>query len=313
MEQENLNKPTPEQRYHQETHCQSCGRFVGIYTRCPYCQALTQKRLSIRTFKVISVLTSTVGLVMLLFFARHVKTPEVKISELGPLSNFAHVRVVGEVETSYGVHPKWGSLGFVIAQGDDEGRKTIRVSAYSKVAKEIQARNLVPNKGDLISVEGQVRFQQNSPSLLINAHEHLTFIKRSEVKEKSFQVKNVEPDKIDKSMIGQFVTVTGSVLTTKTFDGKGIIVNLDDGKSGFPVWLPANVIDADIKLNAGDLIEATGKVETFKDILEVKVNRKNSFRIISQVTATVEDSTSSEESKDSSAETSDDDTSIEGD
>lgn len=312
MEQETLNKPTQEERYHQETHCQSCGRFVGIYTRCPYCQALTQKRLSIRAFKVISVLTSTVGLVMLLFFARHVKTPEVKIAELGPLSNFAHVRIVAEVENSYGVHPKWGSLGFVVVQGDDENRKTMRVSAYSKVAKEIEARSLVPNKGDIVSIEGQVRFQQNSPSLLINAHEHLTFIKRSEVKEKSFQVKNVEPDKIDKSMVGQFVNVTGSVLTTKRFAGKGIIVNLDDGKSGFPVWVPANVVETDIELNSGDLIEATGKVETFKDALEVKVNRKNSFKILSRVTAPSEDSTPTSSSE-TAVEDSVDDSSSEGD
>ncbi len=289
MEQEKIKTQTQEERYHQETHCQSCGRFVGIYTRCPYCQALTQKRLSIRIFKVIAVLTSTVGLVMLLFFARHVKTPEVKIADLGPLSNFAHVRVVGEVETSYGVHPKWGSLGFVLAQGDDDKRQTIRISAYSKVAREIEARKLVPNRGDVISVEGQVRFQKDSPSLLINAHEHLTYIKRNtEPQTETTTIENVEADKIDHSMIGRFINVTGSVLSTKDFSGKGIIVNLDNGKEGFPVWLPANCYDEDPKLHPGDLIEATGQVETFKEKLEVKVNRKGSFKIISRVAVTTE-------------------------
>ena len=43
-----------EKRYYEETHCPSCGRFVGTLSRCPYCQTETQKRLSIRVFKIIS-------------------------------------------------------------------------------------------------------------------------------------------------------------------------------------------------------------------------------------------------------------------
>ncbi|HOI91986.1 MAG TPA: hypothetical protein PLK28_15905 [Candidatus Rifleibacterium sp.] len=283
MEQEKPKTQTPEERYHQETHCQSCGRFVGIYTRCPYCQALTQKRLSIRVFKWVAVLTSTVGLLMLLFFARHVKTPEVKIADLGPLSNFAHVRIVGEVTQSYGVHPKWGSLGFVMTQGDAENPLTIRVSAYAKVAKEIEAKNLVPNKGDVISIEGQVRFQKDTPSLLINAHEHIAFIKRGAAPAPE-TVKDVDPDKIDNGLIGRFVNVTGSVLSTKKFP-TGTIINIDDGKSGFPIWVPADCLESDQPLRPGDLVEANGKVETFKDKLEVKVLKKGAFKVVSRVSA----------------------------
>ncbi|NCB39242.1 MAG: hypothetical protein EOM80_10760 [Erysipelotrichia bacterium] len=290
MEQEKIQTPTQEERYHNETHCPSCGRFVGIYTRCPYCQALTQKRLSIRVFKVISVVISTIGLLMLLFFARHVQTQEVKISELGPLSNFAHVRIQGVVDQSYGIHPKWGSLGFVVAQGDDTKRQTIRISAYAKVAKEIEAKNLVPNKGDIVSIEGQVRFQKDSPSLLLNASEHIAFIKRTTPEVET--VKNVEADKIDDSMLGRFVNVTGSVLTTKSF-GTGLIINLDDGASGFPVWVPKDCMEEDPQLKSGDLIEATGKVETFKDKLEIKVNRKGAFKVISRV-STASDATTTE-------------------
>ncbi len=281
MEQEKTTTQTPEERYKQETHCQSCGRFVGIYTRCPYCQALTQKRLSIRVFKVISVLTSTVGLLMLLFFARHVKTPEVKIADLGPLSNFAHVRIQGEVTQSYGVHPKWGSLGFVMTQGDAENPQTLRVSAYAKVAKEIEARNLVPNKGDIISIEGQVRFQKDTASLLLNAPEHIAFIKRVAAAAPE-TVKTVEPDKIENSMIGQFVNVTGSVLSTKKFP-TGVIVNIDNGEAGFPVWVPIDSLESEEPLHPGDLIEANGKVETFKDKLEIKVLKKGNFKILSRV------------------------------
>jgi DNA/RNA endonuclease YhcR with UshA esterase domain len=285
MEKENNPNLTPEEeRYQKETHCPSCGRFTGIFTRCPYCQALVDKRLSIKAFKLIAVLTSTIGLMMLLFYAQHVETPAVMIKDLGPLSNFAHVRVTGKVERSFGIHPQWGSLGFIIEQ-EEEGKEplTIRVSAYSKVAREIEKRNLVPAKGDEVSVEGQVRFQKDSPSLLINAPEHIKIVRKStNVPE---EIKNIEPDKLSHSNLNTYVCVTGSVLTTKSFPS-GMIINIDDGKSGLPVWLPKQHLEPGLTLNPGDLIEATGIVETFKDKLEVKITKENSFRVISRVSTT---------------------------
>lgn len=280
MEQEKTTNLTQEERYTKEIHCPSCGRFTGVFTRCPYCQALIDKRLSIKVFKWIAVLTSTVGLMLLLFYAKHVKTPEVKISELGPLSNFAHVRIVGTVQKSFGIHPQWGSLGFVIVQNDGKQEYTIRVSAYSKVAKNIEKLNLVPAKGDQISVEGQVRFQKDSPSLLINAPEHISFIKKSDKEPEAVTV--VEPNKLSHSNLGSYVSVTGSVLSTKSFE-TGMIVNLDDGTSGLPVWVPKKYLPDDLELHSGDLIEAIGKVETFKDKLEIKVNRTQAFKVITRV------------------------------
>ncbi|MBU1108360.1 MAG: hypothetical protein KKB51_16925 [Candidatus Riflebacteria bacterium] len=291
MEQEKTISPDHDDLYKKETHCQSCGRFVGIYTRCPYCLALTQKRLSIRVFKVIAVLVSTVGLILLLFFARTVKTPEVKIAELGPLSNFAHVRVVGEVEQSYGIHPQWGSLGFVVKQSNEASENTIRISAYSKVAKEIDANNMVPKKGDIVSVEGQVRFQKDTPSLLMNASEHIAFIKRApEIQEA--QTKTVEPNQVSIEMAGQTINTTGSVVSTKVFDGKGVIVNIDDGKGSFPVWVPDFCREDKSIINPGDLIEATGLLKIFKGKLELEVNKKGSFKVVSKVS--VSDSTEDE-------------------
>ena len=281
-EKEKTNNLTAEeQRYQKETHCPSCGRFTGIFTRCPYCQALINKRLSIKVFKLIAVLTSTVGLMMLLFYARHVKTPEIRISQLGPLSNFAHVRIQGTVERSFGIHPQWGSLGFVLSQ-QDEGKEplTIRVSAYSKVAKEIENRNLVPSKGDEISVEGQVRFQKDSPSLLINAPEHISFTRKTDKAPE--EIKTVQPDQLGHNHLNTYVCVTGSVLSTKTFE-TGMIVNVDNGTSGLPIWIPKAHLPDGLTLNPGDLIEATGKVETFKNKLEIKINRPNSFKVVSRV------------------------------
>ena len=287
MEKENKTQPTQEERYHKETHCESCGRFVGVYTRCPYCQALTQKRLSIRIFKGIAVLTSTIGLLLLLFYARHIKTPEVKIADLGPLSNFAHIRVEGIVDKSYGIHKKWKSLGFVIAQGEGENRKTIQISAYSKVAKAIEAKGLVPNKGDRVVVEGQVRFRKDTPSLLINAVEHLA-VKRSK-KAQAIQgpAKEIAPQDVNHDLLGMKVKVTGSV--TKSFTNKwGVSVMLDNGDKGLQVWIPNTYVPENLELNTGDLVEATGRVETYKKQLQIKIHNHAKFNIVSKVQAPTE-------------------------
>ncbi|MGM0599844.1 MAG: hypothetical protein ACQETH_08530 [Candidatus Rifleibacteriota bacterium] len=301
MEKEKETQTKQDERYHKETHCPSCGRFTGVYTRCPYCQALVGKRLSVRAFKVIAILTSTVGLILLLFYAKSVQTPLVKIGDLGPLSNFAHVRVQGRVDKSFGIHKKWGSLYFIISQGDEgDEEKTIRVSAYSKVAEAIEESNLVPVKGDIVSVEGQVRFSKDEPSLLINAHEHLHYIKR--VNEEPDVIKSVAPEKLAHKHLNTFVKTTGSVLSTKSFDS-GMIINLDNGKKfGLPVWIDKKYLDWNFELNPGDLISVVGKVETFKDDLEIKVLRKKAVEVISRVEIENNDTQDYSESKTGNSE-----------
>ena len=153
-----LNRDTQAERYHSETHCPSCGRFVGTETRCPYCQAETQKRLSIRIFKVISVLISTLGLAMLLFYARHVETAKVNINELTPLTNFAHVRIVGYADKD-AVMNQWGTLSFNVIQFYDkngkelfsaEGEMSFMDNYYIFGFEKDDVVNYYTNKGKLV-------------------------------------------------------------------------------------------------------------------------------------------------------------------
>ncbi|MFZ2955318.1 MAG: hypothetical protein WA705_00280 [Candidatus Ozemobacteraceae bacterium] len=274
-----LALPTGE--YKTETHCPSCGRFVGISERCPYCRALTRKRLSIRVFKVIAVLTSTIGLAILLFFAQTIKTPEVKINQLGPLSNFAHVRIIGTVDRSYGVHPQWKSLSFTVQQPDSMGEPcTIRVFAYAKTVVEIEKSNKVPMDGDQISVDGQVRFQKDSPSLLVNAPEHISIIKRAE--DAAAEKPPLEPGKVAAEHVGKIVTVKGAVGDVVGFP-RGMLIRLEDGGQGLAVWIPSKLADdLNMAIQAGDLVLASGKVKPYKDSLEIEVFTQTGFKVISK-------------------------------
>lgn len=278
MEQPPIPPLIKDEVYRQQTECPSCGRFIGVYERCPYCLALTPKRLSIRVFKVISVLTSTVGLLILLFYAQTIQTPEVKIADLGPLSNFAHVRLVGEVERSYGIHKQWKSLAFTLSQpGKDGELMTIRVSAYAKVAKEIEERNLVPADGDLVSVEGTVRFQKDSPSLLINAPEHLRIVRRA-----TAQVVEspLAPAQVTRDHLGKTVTVRGKIGRAINFP-RGTILGFEELPQGFCLWLPEGIRDALAgKVRQGDVVEGTGKVKMFKSQLELEIAHQSHLKVI---------------------------------
>ncbi|MBF0410617.1 MAG: hypothetical protein HQM10_24955 [Candidatus Riflebacteria bacterium] len=268
------------EEYRKETTCPSCGRFVGVFTRCPYCQTLTQKRISVRIFKIISVILSTVGLLLILFFARTIKTPEIQISQLGPLSNFAHVRIVGEVDKSMGIHPEWKSLSFILSQQDASGKtSTIRVSAYSKVAEEIERRGLIPKDGEKISVEGQVRFQKDNPGLLITAVEHLKILS-SKPQIKTNEVLAISPSGVGIQHLGRTVIVTGKVFDVAGYPS-GLTVRIENGSDGLIVWIPSKVADkAQAAVQIGDTIEAKGLVKKYRDTIEVEVQASEGLRIL---------------------------------
>ena len=49
----------------EEMACPKCGRFVGAATKCPYCGAKVEKRMSLVALRWAAVLLSTVGLFLL--------------------------------------------------------------------------------------------------------------------------------------------------------------------------------------------------------------------------------------------------------
>ena len=289
---ESLKKDPRAEQYHSETHCPSCGRFVGTETRCPYCQTETQKRLPIRIFKIISVLISTLGLLMLLFYARNVKTTEVKIKELGPLSNFAHVRIIGTVIDGNGQLSKWGSLNFTVIQKDEfkkDGYK-IRVSAYNKTAKLISEMGNIPSKGDIVEFEGQVRAQKGDLSILINSAEHIKIIERSNKNEiddddapfiTSSSLIQITPNDVTNELIKKPVKVEGVVKEAYAVENDCSVITIENNNpQGLKIFI-TDFSNRELTLpKAGDKIEVIGLVTKYKGILEIEVNKQGNYRIL---------------------------------
>ncbi len=299
---ESLNKDPRAEQYHSETHCPSCGRFVGTETRCPYCQTETQKRLSIRIFKVISLLLSTLGLLMLLFYARTVKTPEIMIKDIGPLSNFGHFAISGYAEKDCNL-TQWGTISFTLLQYYDKDgnkvtdpqkfkdseKKEIRVTAYKNIAEKIDLRNL-PRKGEEVLVEGQISVKQGVASLIINAPEHLKTFYDSSIVRNDLSASNESKgkytliqidslNKVTKDLKNKFVKTVGVVKDTQILLNDCAQVLLEDGTNdGFIVYVP-NYTEKGIMLpKSGTRIEVTGKVSEYNGKLEIVIDKKQDMK-----------------------------------
>jgi DNA/RNA endonuclease YhcR with UshA esterase domain len=297
-----LNRDPQAEFYHSETHCPSCGRFVGTETRCPYCQTETQKRLSIRIFKVISVLLSTLGLIMLLFYARSVNTPSLDIKDIGPLSNFGHFSISGVAQDDCSINKNWGTVSFYLVQHyDKDGKrvndpqmfkfcetKEIRVSAYKNIAENIYVENL-PRKGEQVVVEGQVSVKQGVATLIINAPEHIkTFFDPNKPrkaldapnqKKKANIISIDSPEKITAQHVNKLVKLTGTVKISQNLENDCSQILLENGTAeGFIVFIP-QFSKKDIVLpNAGTKIEVVGPVKEYNGKLEVTINKKQDYK-----------------------------------
>ena len=82
-----------------EMNCPACGRFVGAVSKCPYCGAKVEKRMSLVAIRWAAVLLATIGLFLLYMMAKHREIPVVMLGNIKPTMNFGQIRVIGQVDS----------------------------------------------------------------------------------------------------------------------------------------------------------------------------------------------------------------------
>ena len=70
-----------------EMNCTNCGRFVGAVSKCPYCGAKVEKRMSLVAVRWAAVLLATIGLFLLYLMAKYREIPVVKLGDGVPPSS----------------------------------------------------------------------------------------------------------------------------------------------------------------------------------------------------------------------------------
>lgn len=222
--EEKMEAPSPVPDYPDEVMCQSCGKFVGAYERCPHCQASVQKRVSLLLVRRIAVFGSIIGLIMLYIAARLHEPPLVRIGELGVAHNMALVRVVGKVDQLRIMEDR---DAFTISLDDGTGK--ISLSGWGKYLKfkkyygEIKGD--FPRGKDEVEVTGQLSISDKyGVSMFLSNPRRLKIVRRF-----------VAP----KRTLGQFATmnkgdvaeITVTIDSIRPFNGGKTVMVYDETAS----------------------------------------------------------------------------------
>jgi DNA/RNA endonuclease YhcR with UshA esterase domain len=258
------------------SECPSCGRFVGPSERCPYCGADVGQRIAVRAFKYGSLVLAVLGLAMLLFVARRSQVPTVDVGSLAGTMNWAYVRIEGVTSRQPAYDPEAQSLGFWVWDGTGE----ILVTAYRSEIEALVAGNRVPQMGDEVAVEGTLRIKDDFQYLVLNVPEH-TEIRAAEAVEMPIA-------EVGGAARYQKVRVKGMVRADRIpYEGLRILT-VRDGSGEIDVTLPVGAEpwdDAWPNVAVGQVVEAAGTVDLYKDSPQVSVGRGHDLLVLDETMA----------------------------
>ena len=148
-----------------EMACPKCGRFVGAATKCPYCGAKVEKRMSLVALRWAAVLLSTVGLVLLWLMARTREPELVRIGDIEATMNFGVVRLAGEVRNDPRPFKNGNGMSFNV----NDGSGSIVVFVDQAQRKAMAEGGLVPRRGDGIDFVAQLQSSASGSSARIRS------------------------------------------------------------------------------------------------------------------------------------------------
>jgi DNA/RNA endonuclease YhcR with UshA esterase domain len=250
-----IAKPPPTlPEFPPETLCESCGKFVGAYARCPYCGATHHRRLSIRFIRIFALVVGIGGVLLIWLAARGIKAPVMRVEEIGPTNSFAYIRIEGN-NTNTRIYDD-GGVSFTV----DDGTGTIGVRAYRDVGKGLQTAGRVPSPGDRVAAEGTINLRGDSIQMIVNSPEKVW-------------VERMTPEAVpiinlDDSYVEQKVLIEGRIIGTRKFN-KGSSITISDGTGTIDVVIwdtnRKALGDKEKLLEEGRTVQIQGKVGKYRD------------------------------------------------
>ncbi len=256
-----------------EMNCPSCGRFVGAVTKCPYCGAKVEKRMSLIAIRWAAVLLATVGLFLLYLMAKHREVPVVPLGEIKPTMNFGQIRVEGQVKTD--ARPFRTGTGMSFTVSDGTGSITVFVS--KKQMDAMVAQNLVPKSGDLVSFVGGLNISDEQQSM------RLLSVKEFQLTRKPAAATRLAD--INDSLVGKSVTIAGKVvdLFPPPADSKrpyALKIRDDSGEQTVNFWQTEyDQIQGKDVLN-GAFVRMRVAVGSYQDQLQLKLGAGQDLEIL---------------------------------
>jgi DNA/RNA endonuclease YhcR with UshA esterase domain len=186
MENNNLTENTS-----QEVLCPSCGKFVGAYERCPYCQADLENRFHLKIARRVAVFGSIIGLILLYFASINKKVETISVAAIEANHNMALVKLNGKVAD---IRINSAKNGLNITLDDGTGR--IKLSGFDKLDRferhfsnpdKSDGKGL-PAPGDEIEVKGNLNITDKwGAGIFLTSPERLTILKRAQIEKRDIQ------------------------------------------------------------------------------------------------------------------------------
>ena len=247
-----------------EMNCPSCGRFVGAVTKCPYCGAKVEKRMSLVAIRWAAVLLSTIGLALLFLMAKYREIPVVKLGEVKATMNFAQIRVEGVVDSDARTFRTGGGMGFNFT----DGTGTIMVFISQKQAQEMVERNLVPKAGDQVSFAGGLNISDDKSSMRLLSVDEFQLVRAPAA---TLRLADVSTD-----LKGSSVTVEGKVMDLfppPANSKRPYALKLQDasGEQTINFWQTEYDQIANKDVLVGAFVRARVSVAAYQDKLQLKL------------------------------------------
>ena len=283
-----------------EMACPKCGRFVGAATKCPYCGAKVEKRMSLVALRWAAVLLSTVGLVLLWLMARTREPELVRIGDIEATMNFGVVRLAGEVRNDPRPFKNGNGMSFNV----NDGSGSIVVFVDQAQRKAMTEGGLVPRRGDGIDFVAQLQSSASGSSARIRSLNPSSFrltrdggapVARAAADDGGEQAgapdRSARPapsakdlgaavpfSAVDASLVGKSVVLEGTVVAIQepAADSKRpYVVTLTNGVEGvdLKVWPDQFAQIADAASLTGTPVRVKAAVKLWKDRVDLQLRR----------------------------------------
>lgn len=240
-----------------------------------------KRPLKIRVLQYASLILAVAGLVLLYLFSVNRDVPSVRIGSITPAMNFACVRLTGEITRDAYVF-KSGGIVFDVSDGSGE----IAVMGGRAQAEALEAAGKLPRRGDYVEIYGNLSVSADqNPKLRLQSSERL-ILRRKRIADQIVTVP-VRLADITASRRGEKISIAG---TLKSIDVPGpgsrapYKLMLEENGAELAVVLWADVFQGlDRILPApGKRISVCGRVDVYKDTLQLKVQDAAGLRIIEE-------------------------------
>jgi DNA/RNA endonuclease YhcR with UshA esterase domain len=231
-----------------------------------------KRPLRVRVLQYASLVLAIAGLVLLYLFSVNRDIPLVKVGEITPTMNFAYVRIVGEVTRDAYV---FKSGGVVFNMNDGSGE--IAVMGGRAQADALEAAGRLPRRGDLVDVAGSLSVSADQDvKLRMQSAEQLKLTRKRPAPSYAVAESRLKLADVTADQKGNQITVVG---TLKSIDipGSGskapYVLTIEEDGATLAVVLWDDVFQGlEGKLPMlGKLISARGKVDVYKDAIQLKV------------------------------------------